>query len=83
MSSHSARSFTHCEERGPAGQMQNYGKSYGYANGYADFGAAFGGAGILGQQPKGKPGETCFGLRLNPRMFHRAMRMCSSSSHAE
>src|SRR5579872_202714 len=44
---------------------------------------ALGGASVCGQYPSGHFGETCFGLRLNSRMSHCAMRMCSSSIQSE
>jgi len=43
---------------------------------------SFAGASDAGQYPSGHFGDTCFGLRLNSRMSHCAMRMCSSSIHA-
>src|SRR5579871_5708114 len=43
---------------------------------------ALGGASVCGQYPSGHSGETCLELRLNSRMSHCAMRMCSSRRQA-
>src|SRR2546423_11893454 len=45
--------------------------------------AALGGASVFGQYPSGHFGDTCFLLRLNSRMSHCAMRMCSRIIHEE
>src|SRR5258708_37341015 len=42
---------------------------------------ALGGASVGGQYPFGHGGEMCLGFRLNSRMSHCPMRMCSSNCH--
>src|SRR5437899_8870106 len=44
--------------------------------------ASLGGFSVLGQYPPGHSGDACLALRLNSRMSHCAMRICSRSCHA-